>query len=91
MIPLTRLNGGVLYLNEELVASVEEHHDTVLTLTDGKCLVVAESADEVVAAIVHFRAEVLATSERLLRAPAGHPAGHPHGTAKVLSLHPGGQ
>ena len=72
MVPLTRLNGGRLHLSADLIATVEEHHDTVVTLVDGKCLVVAESAERVVAGVVRHRAEVLAMSERLLALPAVH-------------------
>ena len=72
MVPLTRLNGGRLHLNADLIATVEEHHDTVVTLVDGKCLVVAESAEQVVAGVVRHRAEVLAMTERLLAVPAVH-------------------
>lgn len=72
MVPLTRLNGGTLHLSADLIATVEEHHDTVVTLVDGKCLVVAESAEQVVAALVLHRAEILATAERLLTLPSLH-------------------
>ena len=72
MVPLTRLNGGRLHLSADLIATVEEHHDTVVTLVDGKCLVVAESAEQVVAGVVLHRAEVLAMRERLLALPAVH-------------------
>ena len=73
MVPLTRLNGAALHLSADLIATVEEHHDTVVTLVDGKCLVVAESAEQVVAGVVRHRAEVIALSERLLALPAVHP------------------
>ena len=86
MIPLTRLGGGELYVSCDLIATVEEHHDTVLTLTDGKCLIVVETAAEIVAAIVHHRAEVLAASERMLRSPAARTSAR---AATVLTLRPG--
>ena len=91
VVPLTRLNGGVLHLNPDLIATVEEHHDTVVTLTDGACLVVAESAEQVTLAIVRFRAEILAASERLLALPGVHaprPGAAP-APARILSLRPG--
>ena len=93
MVPLTRLNGGKLHLNADLVATVEEHHDTVVTLVDGKCLVVAESAEQVVSSVVRYRAEVLAMAERLLAVPAVHaPRKEASRTdaagARVLALRP---
>lgn len=74
MVPLTRLNGGTLHLNADLIASVEEFHDTVVTLVDGRCVVVHETAEQVVAEVVRFRANVLALADRFHRddeQPAG--------------------
>ena len=65
MIRLTRLNGGVMYLNADLVATVEHHHDTVLTLVDGKTYVLQNTAEEVVDAVRDYRASILAAAERL--------------------------
>ena len=71
MVPLTRLNGGVLHLNADLIASVEEFHDTVVTLVDGRCIVVAETAEQVVAELLRYRASVIALADRLVaEAPA---------------------
>ena len=60
MIRLTRLNGSEVFLNADLVATVESHHDTVVTLVDGKTYVVHETAEEVVSRITTYRAAVLA-------------------------------
>ena len=98
MVPLHRLNGGTLHLNADLIATVEEHHDTVVTLVDGSRLVVAETAAQVVAAVVHFHALVRAQGKQLfedgaelvrLPEPEPLPAGEP-GDALVLPLRPGG-
>ena len=73
MVPLTRLNGGVLHLNADLIASVEEFHDTVVTLVDGRCIVVAETAEQVVAELLRYRASVIALADRLVaEAPTGN-------------------
>lgn len=66
MIRLTRLNGSEMFLNADLVATVESHHDTVVTLVDGKTYVVVESAEVVVQQITTYRASVLAAAERWL-------------------------
>ena len=95
MVPLHRLNGGTLHLNADLIATVEEHHDTVVTLLDGTRLIVAESAQQVVDSVVRYRALVLATSQQLLvergddlvRLPDTVPADA--GDALVLPLRPG--
>lgn len=65
MIRLTRLNGGVLHLNADLIATVENHHDTVLTLVDGKTYVLLDSVDEVVDAVREYRASILVAADRL--------------------------
>ncbi len=63
MIRLTRLNGSPMYLNADLIATIESHHDTVVTLVDGKTYVVAEPAGEVVASVTSYRASVLAMAD----------------------------
>lgn len=65
MIHLTRLNGGGMYLNADLVALVEAHHDTVVTLVDGKTYVVLETAEQVVDAVRDYRASILVAAEQL--------------------------
>ena len=85
MIRLTRLNGSEMYLNADLVATVESHHDTVVTLVDGKTYVVVETADQVVAQITSYRASVLAAAERHLAAEEHADLGD---DAQVLHLRP---
>lgn len=83
MIRLTRLNGSEVYLNADLVATVESHHDTVVTLVDGKTYVVLETAEQVVERITSYRAHVLAAVEvELTELPPEE------GTGQVLHLHP---
>ena len=69
VIRLTRLNGTVMHLNADLVATVEAHHDTVVTLVDGKTFVVQETAEQVVESVVTYRGSILAAAERLTGAP----------------------
>jgi uncharacterized protein YlzI (FlbEa/FlbD family) len=66
MISVTRLNGSVIHLNAELISTVEAHHDTVITLVDGKTCVVKDSADAVVAKVITYRALVIAQAEQLI-------------------------
>jgi flagellar protein FlbD len=65
VIRLTRLSGYELYLNADLICSVEAHPDTVVTLVDGKHYVVTETTTEVVEAVTRFRATVLAMADAL--------------------------
>jgi flagellar protein FlbD len=83
VIRLTRLNGSEVYLNADLVATVEAHHDTVVTLVDGKTYVVLESAEAVVERITTYRATVLAAVDLHLA-----PEQTDDGLGQVLHLHP---
>lgn len=47
MIKVTRLNGDRFYLNAVLIETIEEKPDTILTLTNGKKIIVREKAPEV--------------------------------------------
>jgi flagellar protein FlbD len=69
VIRLTRLSGYELYLNADLICSVEAHPDTVVTLVDGKHYVVTETTAEVVEAVTRFRASVLAMADALAGPP----------------------
>ena len=46
MIQATRLNGSSIYLNPEIIETVEKTPDTIITLTSGKKYVVKESIEE---------------------------------------------
>ncbi|HWP98590.1 MAG TPA: flagellar FlbD family protein [Syntrophomonadaceae bacterium] len=55
MIYVTRLNGERLALNIDLIESIEETPDTIITLTSGKKFVVKESTKRIFADIIRFR------------------------------------
>ena len=59
MIKLTRLNNSEIILNSDLIEHIELTTDTVVTLTNGSCFVVKESAQEILERIVQFRRRVL--------------------------------
>lgn len=70
MILVHRLRGEPLFVNADLVESIETTPDTLLTLVDGRKFMVTESPEEVVERVVGFRAAVLAAAEQL-RSRAG--------------------
>jgi len=47
MIEVTKINGSKLLVNTNLIETVEETPDTVITLTDGKKIIIKESRHEV--------------------------------------------
>lgn len=55
MIRATRLNGERFLVNAELIKYVEARPDTFLTLTTGDRVVVRESLDEVLEAVVAYQ------------------------------------
>lgn len=65
MIQLTRLNGSRFLVNSDLIERVDETPDTVITLVDGTKYLVRESLDDVVAAVLDFRARLIAAAGSL--------------------------
>lgn len=65
MILVHRLRGEPVWLNPDLIESVEATPDTVITLVDGRRAVVSDAVDEVVASLMKFRASVLITVDEL--------------------------
>jgi flagellar protein FlbD len=59
MIVLTRLNGTRYAINDEQIERIEDGGNTVVVLVNGNRYTALESLDEVVDAIVEFRARVL--------------------------------
>ncbi len=62
MIDVTRMNGKVLTLNNDLIESVEETPDTVITLTTGKKIIVKESRQEVKNLVKLYKREIICNS-----------------------------
>lgn len=69
MITLTRLSGSVFVLNSDLIERIDRTPDTVITLIDGKKYVVAESLDDIVEAVRHYRSQVVALGSQLSDVP----------------------
>lgn len=65
MILVHRLRGEPLFVNADLIESIEATPDTLLTLVDGRKAMVAESPEAVVELVVGFRAAVLVAAEEL--------------------------
>lgn len=59
MIEVTRLNGKSIILNAELIESIEETPDTVLTLTTGKKFIVKEGCQEVKNLVLSYKRDIV--------------------------------
>jgi flagellar protein FlbD len=55
MITVTRLSGGQIVVNVDLIISVERTPDTLLSFVNGDRLAVRESPDDVVALALAYR------------------------------------
>ncbi len=58
MIDVTRMNGTTLTINNDLIETVEELPDTVITLTTGKKIIVKESRQDVKNLVKLFKKEI---------------------------------
>lgn len=58
MVILTKLNGQQFTLNEDLIETVEQTPDTVITMTTGNKYVVKETPDEIITRVIEFRRKI---------------------------------
>ncbi len=65
MILVHRLSGEQLHLNADLIESVEATADTVITLVDGRRVLVQESPSRVVELVRDYRASLLVAADSL--------------------------
>jgi flagellar protein FlbD len=63
MIRVTRLSGGQIVVNVDLIISVEETPDTLLSFVNGDRLAVRESPDEIVTLALAYRRRAVATAD----------------------------
>lgn len=66
MIRVTRLSGDEVILNAEMVQEIESTPDTIITLNSGKKVMVRESVEAVIEAVLEYRRKIL------------HPSFNPH-------------
>ena len=61
MIDVTRMNGKQFTLNSDLIETIEETPDTVLTLTTGKKIIVKESRQQIKSLVKSYKREIMET------------------------------
>jgi flagellar protein FlbD len=69
VIYVTRLDGSQLVVNADLIETVEHTADTVITLLDGKKLVVGTLVDDVVERVIGYRQLIARGPLRAFDAP----------------------
>ena len=55
MIRMTRLQGAEIYLNPDLIFSLEANPDTVVTLTNGEKYVLRDKIQDVVQRFIEYK------------------------------------
>ncbi len=60
MVEVTKMNGQKILLNPDLMETVEETPDTVISLTTGRKIIVKESRQEVKNLVKLYRKEIFA-------------------------------
>lgn len=69
MILVHRLKGDPVFLNADLIEFVEARPDTVITLADGRKMVVSETPEEIIERSRLFRASVIVATDQLRAQP----------------------
>jgi flagellar protein FlbD len=64
MIPLTRPDGSILLVNPDRIETIEETPDSVITLADGKKLLVREPAAEIAERFRAYQKSIRTTASR---------------------------
>ncbi len=55
MVTVTRLNGKQFIINSELIETIEETPDTVITIRDGKKFIVKETLENLIEQIIIYK------------------------------------
>ena len=58
MIHLRLINGTEIVLNSDLIEFIEATPDTVISLSNGKKMIVRESVSEIIDKVVEFRGRI---------------------------------
>jgi len=64
MISVTRLDGQTMFLNNDLIESIEPTPDTLITMSNGEKLYVRETPDDVIDRVVAFKRRIFAVAHR---------------------------
>jgi len=59
MIELIKTDGSKIVINADLIQEIKETPDTVITLTNGKKLLVKDSTDEIVEKVIEYRQKIM--------------------------------
>ena len=66
MIKLSLINGTDIMLNSDLIELIEETPDTIISLSNGKKVIVRNSVQEVIDKIMEFRRVIGVSAKQLV-------------------------
>lgn len=58
MISVTRMNGARIYINAELIQTVEATPDTIITLINDKKMIVKDTPDEIAQRMIEYQQKI---------------------------------
>lgn len=65
MVLVHRLKGEAIFLNADMIESIEARPDTVVVMVDGRSFVLSDPPEQIVDRIRRFRASVLVAADEL--------------------------
>lgn len=65
MVLVHRLKGQAIFLNADMIESIEACPDTVVAMVDGRSFVLSDRPEDIVERIRRFRASVLVAADQL--------------------------
>lgn len=66
MIEVTRINGKKIIVNAEKIETVEATPDTVITLSDGKKIIVKEGCQEVKNLVLSYKRDIFVNLTKMM-------------------------
>ena len=64
MIKVLKTDGNEIIINADLIEQIRETPDTVITMTNGKKILVEDTADEIVDKVINYRQKIIVVSSR---------------------------
>jgi flagellar protein FlbD len=79
MIPVIRLDGSSILLNDDLIESIQQAPDTVVSLVTGRTMILRDSPDDILARVIAFRQAVNRSGDSYVQpGEAPHVIGREH-------------
>jgi flagellar protein FlbD len=64
MIKLLKTDGSEIIINADLIEQIKETPDTVITMTNGKKILVEDTADEIIEKVINYKQKIIVVSSR---------------------------